>query len=278
MGSCLRGLVGRAVLFYAVSAATGATRWSFATGARIDQTSPRPSRDGTAVYFGTSGGGGTVFAVDAGTGAERWRFATGAPVYSSPALSADETTLFIGSGDNRLRALDAATDTPRWSFATGNHVDASPALSADGSAVYVGSGDGSVYALDAATGALRWRFATKFWVYATPALSTDGGTLFVGSEDDSVYAVDAFTGALRWNFTTRYTVPSRVFRSALARRAHRVRRLGRRLSLRNLQLMQQQFSFSYNTRTIARPSAPAVPRFGCFMSCFVLYSRHTTTS
>jgi serine/threonine-protein kinase len=82
-------------------------------------------------------GNGTFFALDANTGVKRWSYATGAPIYSSPALSTDGATVFIGSADKQLHAFATKTGTKRWSFPTGNHVDASPVVSEDGATVHV---------------------------------------------------------------------------------------------------------------------------------------------
>ena len=51
-----------------------------------------------------------VLAVDvaaAGAGTKKWEFATGGDVWSSPAVSKDGTTIFVGSYDNKVYALDS---------------------------------------------------------------------------------------------------------------------------------------------------------------------------
>ena len=72
---------------------------------------------------------------------------TGSVVLSLPAVSADGSTVYVGSCDHKLYAVDAATGTAVWSFATGGWVHSSPALSPDGSIVYVGSYDHNLYAV-----------------------------------------------------------------------------------------------------------------------------------
>src|SRR5262249_56156078 len=59
--------------FYALSAATGAKRWSYATGQPI---SSAPAVANGVVYAG--GDGGTVFAFRAATGAKLWSHPLGA--------------------------------------------------------------------------------------------------------------------------------------------------------------------------------------------------------
>ena len=51
--------------------------------------------------------------VDAGTGALKWKFATGDDVESSPAVSPDGGTVFVGSDDSNLYAVDASTGARR---------------------------------------------------------------------------------------------------------------------------------------------------------------------
>lgn len=55
---------------------------------------------GQAVLFGAVLG--ALLSGVTGTGAEKWHFTTGAGVRSSPALSRDDATVFVGSKDNKL--------------------------------------------------------------------------------------------------------------------------------------------------------------------------------
>ena len=48
-----------------------------------------------------------VYALDAVTGAKKWEFATGRHVQSSPAVSMDGTTIYVGSWDRKVYALDS---------------------------------------------------------------------------------------------------------------------------------------------------------------------------
>ena len=78
------------------------------------------------------------------TGAQRWSFVTGDEVDSSPAVSPDGASIFVGSYDNKVYALNAATGAQRWAFATGGYVVSSPAVSPDGASIFVGSNDNKV--------------------------------------------------------------------------------------------------------------------------------------
>ena len=108
-------------------------------------------------------------------------------VDSSPAVSDDDDTIFVGSHDNKVYALDALTDAKKWSFKTGGRVSLSPAISNDSNDI---SWDKKAYALDALYGSQKWSFETGDVVHSTTAISHDGATVFVGSNDKKVYALN----------------------------------------------------------------------------------------
>jgi outer membrane protein assembly factor BamB len=64
------------------------------------------------VYYGDNGG--TVYALNGTTGHPVWTFRTGAAVHSSPVLSRNQQTVFVGSHDTRLYALDARSGQVVW--------------------------------------------------------------------------------------------------------------------------------------------------------------------
>src|SRR5262249_23732902 len=72
-----------------------------------------------------------------------WATIPGGFVWSCPALSPDESTLYFTSADCQLYALDPRDGTVRWSHAVGNLCTSSPAY-ADGVLVF-GAFDGSIY-------------------------------------------------------------------------------------------------------------------------------------
>ena len=141
---------------YALDAATGAPKWSFATGDHI-YSSPAveddPSGNTKAVYFASTDG--NVYALDP-AGNLLWRYDTGDVVRSSPVLGpmagGGGDVVYVGAGNGTLFALDAATGRRRWSYDTTsrdpilrdrNDLNASPALGPRG--VYIGGEDGSVH-------------------------------------------------------------------------------------------------------------------------------------
>ena len=50
--------------------------------------------------------------------AQRCVFKTGDQVRSSPAISSDGATVFVGSQDKKLYAIEASTVSQKWAFET----------------------------------------------------------------------------------------------------------------------------------------------------------------
>ena len=92
---------------YALDAATGTLRWSFAAGdvirwqARVAHTS---------VYFGSVDR--HVYVLDAATGRLRWRWETERPPRVGPVAA--DGLVYAGVGQRHLYALGAATGALRW--------------------------------------------------------------------------------------------------------------------------------------------------------------------
>ena len=79
-----------------------------------------PVIDGNGViYVGSNDNNLTAFNPD---GSIKWTFATGNWVDSSPALSKDENTVYVGSWDNFLHAVNSEDGTLAWSFETNSYV------------------------------------------------------------------------------------------------------------------------------------------------------------
>ena len=93
-----------------------------------------------------------------GEAVARWTYTAGGDIYSSPAISADGQTIYVGSYDNKLHAVKASDGTARWAapYATGGDIPSSPAISADGLTIYVGSNDNKLHAVKASDGTARW--------------------------------------------------------------------------------------------------------------------------
>ncbi|MCW2968116.1 MAG: hypothetical protein JWM71_1888 [Solirubrobacteraceae bacterium] len=147
-------------------------------------------------------------------GNELWKTPTVGFVISSPALSKDGSTLYIGSFDSNLYALDTATGAIKWKFDTDEHIYSSPALdeAADGTvkAIVFGSTDGSVYAVNP-DGTLKWRYETGDVIRSSPVIGQapgGGEIVYVGNGAGTLFALDAATGRRRWSYDTTATAPS----------------------------------------------------------------------
>jgi outer membrane protein assembly factor BamB len=85
-------LGGRDKLVHCLDAATGASRWTCATRARVDSS---PAVAGGHVYVGSSDG--RLYVLDLGSGSVVQEHELGSPLTASPALAAQR--LVIGSED-----------------------------------------------------------------------------------------------------------------------------------------------------------------------------------
>jgi len=165
---------------------------------------------------------------DSGDQEQKWVYDEfGNSVRSSPAVSPDGGTIYVGSDDNRLYAVDAADGTKKWRFDTGGNVISSPVVGPDGM-VYVGSeggaNQGRVYGLNPAdrlnqpNGSTlnttnEWLFYTPNDIDSSPAAGPDG-TVYIGDENGNFFALypasrladpggdkDSLNPANEWMFT-----------------------------------------------------------------------------
>ena len=156
-------------------------------------------------------------------------------VWSSPTVSSDGTTIYVGTWDKYVYALnrndrinDATGKTltaNEWRFRTGDPVQSQPALDEANGIIYVGSDDDSIYALkhsdrlnDATENTLtanEWSYKTEGDIRTRPAIAADGN-VYVGSEKSRVYAFnpadrlmkETFPAPSEWEFTADGNVKS----------------------------------------------------------------------
>ena len=125
-----------------------------------------------------------------------WTYLTGGNVYSSPAV-ADDGTVYVGSGDDKLYALES-NGTLKWTFEEATDwLDSSPAIGSDGT-IYIGSWDNKMYAVDPTTGASKWSFETDSAITSSPAIGA-GGVIYFGSNDYFFYALES-NGSEKWSY------------------------------------------------------------------------------
>jgi WD40 repeat protein len=225
------GAASKSYVTVALSAATGATKWtaSITTPAHVGHslTSLAVSPDGSTVFI--AGSSGTV-AYDAATGHQLWldaykqAYQRGKP---SLAVSPDSSTVYVTSGSNApgsssphywTAAVSAATGAQQWQ-ATYRGPDSNAgttaiALSPDGSAVYVtgsvtqasGLNEYATIGYDAATGHQLWqasyRTANMNDNAAGLAVSPDGATVYVTGTSIANYNTPANYATVTYRATS----------------------------------------------------------------------------
>jgi outer membrane protein assembly factor BamB len=131
--------------------------------------------DGT-VYVGANNSNFYAIAPD---GHLDWQFQAEpeiAGIWTTAALSADNSTLYFGANKGGMYALNRLDGTLRWQYRIVGSVYSSPALDATGT-VYTGSTVGHVFALDGASGKLIFDYDAQAPIWTAPALRPDGSIL-----------------------------------------------------------------------------------------------------
>eukprot|EP00946_MAST-07B_sp_MAST-7B-sp1_P000058 g58.t1 len=131
-----------------------------------------------------------------------WAYVTDGYVHSSPIISTDAETIYVGSHDKKLHAVRMSDGMAKWTYTTGSYIYSSPTLSADGEMIYVGSHDEKLHAIQTSNGMSKWTYKTGGRVESSPALSADGETIYVGSHDNKLHAVRTADGTKKWTYNT----------------------------------------------------------------------------
>lgn len=180
---------------YALSAASGATRWTFQAGDKIKDA---VALSGGRVYFGSYDH--HVYALDAKTGKLVWkasaqqRLGNRGTFYATPAVAYDR--VYIGSTDGKMYSFGATSGKLRWSHGTGGYVYSSAAVFDQ--RVFAGSFTGDLYAFNAATGDVLWKYRTNGPISGSPIVIN--GLVYVSSLRGRTYALDPKSGKLVWSF------------------------------------------------------------------------------
>ncbi len=199
-------------------------KWKYTIGTFVRTSSPAVDKNGI-IYIGDLAGYVHAFKDLGGHNVTRlWKkkFGDAPGITASPVISADSTTLYIGSTTG-LTAVDLtkpaaclndpSCDSVRWTFTTLGRVDRTPALGSDGTlfvpAYAIGSLGKTVYALDANNnGAFKWKFGPMQTAVESSAYITVGadGVAYVGM-NYSVYAL-GLNGTVLWSYKTANFIES----------------------------------------------------------------------
>ena len=186
---------------YALEAATGAVRWSFAAG---DVIHSAPAVVDGMVYIGSWDR--NLYALDAATGKEKWRYTTGNDtvdynqigIASSPAVSGG--VVYVGGRDGHFHAVDARTGQAKWTIDNhGGWTIASPAV--QNGVVFFPTSDGRRFkGIDARTGAVKFDVQNRAISFSSPAIA--GELVYYGSSDGFLNAARVTDGVLVARFQT----------------------------------------------------------------------------
>ncbi|MFH1521168.1 MAG: PQQ-binding-like beta-propeller repeat protein [Candidatus Micrarchaeota archaeon] len=192
----------------------GTEKWKFYIEWLSDfWSSPTIGDDGT-IYIGSARADHNpnfesgLYAINP-NGTEKWHTKFGTGVTTTPSISNDGNTIYIGIGVISLdKTIEDAgqivaltkNGAVKWKFDVKLWVEGPSTIGSDG-IIYTGTKEGDIYAINP-DGTEKWRFSTTDGVSASPAISHDGSTIYVGSWDTYMYALDSNDGTLKWKFKT----------------------------------------------------------------------------
>lgn len=168
------------------------------------------------VYFGTESGYFYAFNNNPSSGIAKWSYNIGGgyDIKGTPALSADEATVYFASIDSEyLYALNTSDGSFKWRLDLLGPIYSSPVVADDGT-IYIGSDGGSgvgyLFAVNP-DGSQKWRYDfIPTNPHSAPTIGPDG-TIYIGNDDNYLYAItdEGTSGALKWRFLTGGDIDSK---------------------------------------------------------------------
>jgi outer membrane protein assembly factor BamB len=174
---------------YALSLADGTMQWSLPLGGSLWGA---PASNGKLVFVTSLDH--FLYAVDPEQHTVAWKLDLGGSAPGTVSVSADGSTVFVGSFAKKVFAVEAATGAVRWSTAVKDWVWGSPTLGGD--SLFAADIAGNVYSFGAPNGKNAWPDLKPDGPITASPVATAGGML-VATESGTVYAFDG-TGTQRW--------------------------------------------------------------------------------
>ena len=166
---------------------------------------PAVAPDRGTVVVGTRDGAVRAYRRD---GSALWEVKTGGPILAAPSIAGD--TVYVGSGDGKLRAIGLGDGKERWSYDCKEEIGSPPVL-AKGVVLFSTHQD-TVFAVDAASGGWKWHQRREakagFTIHGVATPAVEGETVYAAWSDGTVAALDLFTGKPRWE---RKVAPTGAF-------------------------------------------------------------------
>jgi len=142
--------------------------------------SPTIGPDGT-IYVGANNSNFYAITPD---GRLDWMFQAEreiAGIWSTAALSADNSTLYFGANRGGLYAVNRVDGTLKWQYSIVGSIYSSPALDATDT-LYTGSTVGHIFAIDGLSGRLIFDYDAHAPIWTAPAIRPDGSLVVADRE------------------------------------------------------------------------------------------------
>ena len=183
----------------AANAGQGSIKWTFrfaeypGSGSTVVSHSPPAGADGIGsgasptvgpdgtVYIGANNSNFYAITPD---GRLDWMFQAEreiAGIWSTAALSADNSTLYFGANRGGVYAVNRVDGTLKWQYPIVGSIYSSPALDATDT-LYTGSTVGHIFAIDGLSGRLIFDYDAHAPVWTAPAIRPDGSLVVADRE------------------------------------------------------------------------------------------------
>ena len=183
-------------ILYSANKNSGDINWLIDLGDTIG-SSPNYNRGSVLVSVEVfSKANGFMARVDAKTGKVIWLSPYfGSHPHSSPALSSDLNTIYVGANSNYLFAIDFETGKTNWKFQVDGPIKGTPAVWKDD--IYFGSWDGYLYRINN-KGQMIWRAPVNDKCQSSPTFSEKNGLVFISSNAGKTFAFNINDGKKVW--------------------------------------------------------------------------------